>query len=94
MLRLGRFAPLYAALLYATWLHAAAVAQTISPRQLNEAARDKSVWLSYGRDFKGQRYVELNQITPKNAQRLGRRGCSPPAVRIGAWKLLRSCTTE
>ena len=44
--------------------------QTVSPEQLKNAARDTSSWLSYGRDPLGQRYVELNQITPKNVNRL------------------------
>lgn len=49
---------------------AALVAQTISYDQLKSAARDNTSWLSYGRDLLGQRYVELNQITPKNVNRL------------------------
>ena len=52
------------------WLSATLVAQTVSPQHLNDAARDTSSWLSYGRDLLGQRYVELNQITPKNVRRL------------------------
>jgi glucose dehydrogenase len=48
----------------------AATAQTISPEQLRSAGRDTAAWLSYGRDPLGQRYVELNQITSRNVERL------------------------
>lgn len=48
----------------------AAVAQTVTYEQLKEAGKDTSAWLSYGRDLMGQRYVELNQITPKNVNKL------------------------
>ena len=47
-----------------------AAAQTVSPEQLERATHDSSSWLSYGRDLPGQRYVELNQITPSNGNRL------------------------
>ena len=54
-------------LLYWTAL---ATGQTVSAEQLKNAAEDKSSWLSYGRDLLGQRYVELEQITPGNVRRL------------------------
>ena len=44
--------------------------QSVSAGQLERAAKDASSWLSYGRDLLGQRYVELNRITPKNVGRL------------------------
>ena len=37
---------------------------------LEEAAGNNSAWLTYGRDYSGQRYVELDQITPANVDRL------------------------
>src|SRR5688500_527449 len=48
----------------------AVTAQTISHEQLRNAGRDTAAWLSYGRDYLGQRHVELSQITPKNVNRL------------------------
>ncbi len=45
-------------------------AQSITPEQLRHAATDTSSWLTYGRDYAGQRYVDLDQITPGNVDRL------------------------
>src|SRR5689334_15101881 len=45
-------------------------AQSITTAQLEDAARDNSSWLAYGRDPFGQRFVRLAQITPANVARL------------------------
>ncbi|MBI1357745.1 MAG: PQQ-dependent dehydrogenase, methanol/ethanol family [Acidobacteria bacterium] len=45
-------------------------AQPVTSEQLEAAASDTSSWLTYGRDYFGQRYVELEQITPANVNRL------------------------
>ncbi|MEZ5400958.1 MAG: PQQ-dependent dehydrogenase, methanol/ethanol family [Bryobacteraceae bacterium] len=47
-----------------------AAPQPITHGDLMNAAKDTSAWLSYGRDFHAQRYVELNQITTANVKRL------------------------
>ena len=44
--------------------------QSITPEQLENAAGDTSSWLTYGRDYSAQRYVELDQITPGNVDRM------------------------
>jgi alcohol dehydrogenase (cytochrome c) len=49
---------------------ARAAAQPITSAQLENAGRDTSSWLSYGRDPFGQRFVPLAQITPANVARL------------------------
>jgi glucose dehydrogenase len=61
-----RLAPLLALL----WCAATLGAQSITTAQLENAARDTSSWLSYGRDPFGQRFVRLTQITPANVARL------------------------
>ena len=48
----------------------AAQAQEVTTAQLEQAASDTSSWLMYGRDYHGQRFVELDQITPDNVGRL------------------------
>ena len=55
---------------FACLLTITATAQSVTPEQLRNSGRDTSSWLTYGRDFLGQRYVELDQITPKNVARL------------------------
>jgi alcohol dehydrogenase (cytochrome c) len=45
-------------------------AQPITAADLENAASDTSSWLSYGRDYLGQRFVRLAQITPANVARL------------------------
>ena len=45
-------------------------AQPVSTADLEKAADSNSAWLSYGRDYSGHRYVELDQITPANVDRL------------------------
>ena len=45
-------------------------AQPLTSAQLEAAAGDTSSWLMYGRDYYGHRYVELDQITPANVDRL------------------------
>ena len=47
-----------------------ASAQPITRAQLEQAGGDTSSWLMYGRDYSGHRYVELDQITPANVNRL------------------------
>src|SRR5262245_26701504 len=49
---------------------AAVGAQSITTAQLENAASDTSSWLSYGRDYFGQRFVRLSQISPANVARL------------------------
>ena len=44
--------------------------QDVTTADLEQAAGDTSSWLMYGRDYYGQRYVELDQITPDNVDRL------------------------
>ncbi|HEY6548474.1 MAG TPA: PQQ-dependent dehydrogenase, methanol/ethanol family [Vicinamibacteria bacterium] len=45
-------------------------AQPVTSSDLENAARDGSSWLSYGRDYFGQRFVRLPGITPANVARL------------------------
>jgi len=45
-------------------------AQPVTTLDLENAAADNSSWLTYGRDYYGQRFVRLNQITPANVNRL------------------------
>ena len=45
-------------------------AQPVTTVDLENAAVDNSSWLSYGRDYHAQRYVDLKQITPANVDRL------------------------
>ncbi len=49
---------------------AMAGAQPVTSSDLENAARDGSSWLSYGRDYFGQRFVRLPGITPANVARL------------------------
>ena len=44
--------------------------QEVTTADLETAAGNNSEWLMYGRDYLGQRYVELDQITPDNVERL------------------------
>ncbi len=45
-------------------------AHPVTTERLERAADDNSSWLMYGRDYSAQRYVQLDQITPANVQRL------------------------
>ena len=45
-------------------------AQLVTTSMLERAAADTSSWLSYGRDYFAQRFVRLEQITPRNVARL------------------------
>jgi len=47
-----------------------AEAQPVTYDQLKQATDDNSSWLMYGRDYSGHRYVELDQISPANVDRL------------------------
>lgn len=47
-----------------------AMAQPVTTSDLENAASDSSSWLSYGRDYYGQRFVRLSEITPANVGRL------------------------
>lgn len=47
-----------------------ATAQPVTTSELENAASDNSSWLTYGRDYYGQRFVRLEQITPANVERL------------------------
>ena len=66
--RSGRAAAL--ALAAALWWPAAAPAQGVRSSDLEQAAADTGAWLMYGRDYHGQRFVELDGITPENVDRL------------------------
>ena len=46
------------------------LAQPVTKSDLENAADDNASWLSYGRDYYGQRFVRLEQITPANVARL------------------------
>ncbi len=46
------------------------MAQPVTTSELENAASDNSSWLTYGRDYYGQRFVRLEQITPENVARL------------------------
>ena len=48
----------------------AAQGQEVTTADLEQAAGDTSSWLMYGRDYHGQRFVELDQIRPDNVDRL------------------------
>ena len=48
----------------------AAWTQAVTTSDLEKAAADTSAWLMYGRDYHGQRFVKLDQITPDNVERL------------------------
>ena len=45
-------------------------AQLVTPAILERAAADTSSWLTYGRDYFAQRFVRLEEITPRNVTRL------------------------
>ena len=47
-----------------------ATAQPVTTSDLENAAADNSSWLTYGRDYYGQRFARLGQITPANVNRL------------------------
>ena len=48
----------------------AAWVQAVTTSDLEKATADTSAWLMYGRDYHGQRFVRLDQITPDNVKRL------------------------
>ena len=58
----------FLALLFA--VAAIAAAQPVSQADLEDAAANTSDWLMYGRDYAAHRYVDLDQITPANVNRL------------------------
>ena len=45
-------------------------AQPVTTEDLENAANDNASWLTYGRDYSGQRFVRLDQITPANVDQL------------------------
>src|SRR5262245_56107153 len=45
-------------------------AQLVNTATLENAATDNSSWLTYGRDYYAQRFVRLEEITPRNVSRL------------------------
>lgn len=51
-------------------LSAGAAAQAVSRADLEGAASNTTDWLMYSRDYMAHRYVELDQITPANVNRL------------------------
>ena len=59
-------------------------AQLVTTESLENAAADNSSWLTYGRDYYGQRFVRLEQITPRTSAGSARRGSSRPAARTAA----------
>ena len=44
--------------------------QEITTADLEQAAADNAAWLMYGRDYRGHRFVDLDQITPENVSGL------------------------
>ncbi len=56
--------------LVALALSGPALAQPVTTSDLENAAADNSSWLTYSRDYYGQRFVRLEQITPANVHRL------------------------
>ena len=59
-----------AVLVVAALLWSVARAQPVTTADLEQAAGDNSSWLMYSRDYYGQRFVDLDQITPANVDRL------------------------
>ena len=51
-------------------LIARSLAQSVSTEDLEKAGANTADWLMYGRDYHAHRYVELDQITPANIDRL------------------------
>jgi alcohol dehydrogenase (cytochrome c) len=47
-----------------------ALAQPVTTSDLENASADVTSWLTYGRDYHGQRFVRLSPITPANVGRL------------------------
>src|SRR5690242_6773401 len=45
-------------------------AQLVTTATLENAATDNTSWLTYGRDYYAQRFVRLEEITPRNVGRL------------------------
>src|SRR6266853_6020736 len=50
--------------------HAALLTQGPTQEELLRAAQDKQNWLYASKDYTGQRFVDLRQITPRNAAQL------------------------
>jgi len=48
----------------------AGLASSVTTADLENAAAHNSSWMTYGRDYYGQRFVRLEQITPANINRL------------------------
>jgi alcohol dehydrogenase (cytochrome c) len=46
------------------------LAQSVTTSHLVNASDDNASWLTYGRDYYGQRFVRLEEITPSNVARL------------------------
>ena len=63
-------AALAAVLLVTAGLSWPAAQGPVTTADLEQAAADASAWLMYGRDYHGHRFVELDQITPENVDRL------------------------
>ena len=57
-------------LFLATFCCSTGLAESVTTADLENAATDNSSWLTYGRDYYGQRFVRLEQITPANVSRL------------------------
>ena len=58
------------ALFLATFWRSTGLAESVTTADLENATTDNSSWLTYGRDYYGQRIVRLEQITPANVNRL------------------------
>jgi alcohol dehydrogenase (cytochrome c) len=58
------------ALFLATFWCYTGLAESVTTVDLENATTDNSSWLTYGRDYYGQRFVRLEQITPANVNRL------------------------
>ena len=63
------YSPAGVALLMGLW-GSVATAQPVTTSDLENAGHDNSSWLTYGRDYFGQRFALLGQITPANVGRL------------------------
>ena len=62
--------PFWSSLVVLTFACSVVIAQPVTTSDLENAADDNSSWLTYGRDYYGQRFVRLDQITPANVNRL------------------------
>ena len=71
---------------------AAGRGQGVTTSDLETAAGNTSEWLMYGRDYRAHRFVELDQITPDNVDRLDPVWVFAAAERTGVSKPPLSCT--